>query len=330
MPLRHLLLTALCLLLGVHSLLALTSPKISASLADTDADGLTDIQEQALLERFAPTFMISAEDCSTAPATFTPDATVPHPLADDATIYGQAFPTTAHQVELHYYHLWRNDCGRFGHALDAEHISVLLRLDTKPLLPDRWQAVYWYAAAHEDTLCDASQITRASTLNALDHGSTIWISDGKHASFLNAELCHHGCGGDRCSQMKPLVVTRILNLGEIGHPMNGSAWTTSPQWPLTAKMTRTDFAITSIQRLEGLPETDIAWVNPEKRPVQGTIAAGGSTIGALGTSSRNTDTAITLSGAATGDALQRSYKNVKHSLGRSLRNTEKFLNHKPK
>ena len=34
----------------------------------------------------------------------------------------------------------------------------------------KWKAVYWYAAAHENTVCDVSQIARAKTLHAEEHG----------------------------------------------------------------------------------------------------------------------------------------------------------------
>ena len=129
---------------------------------------------------------------------------------------------TEPMVEIHYYHLWKKDCGRMGHALDTEHVSVLIRASGTHSISSKWMATYWYAAAHEDTVCDASQISRASTLHAEDHGATVWISAGKHASFLNEELCRRGCGGDICEKMAPLSVSRIVNLGEIGMPMNRS------------------------------------------------------------------------------------------------------------
>ena len=74
---------------------------------------------------------------------------------ENGTIYGQAFPRAGNpnQVELHYYHLWRVDCGEMGHNLDTEHVSALLgRGQTS-----KWKALYWYAAAHEETVCDASR-----------------------------------------------------------------------------------------------------------------------------------------------------------------------------
>jgi hypothetical protein len=276
--------------------------------------------------------MVSQADCSDVPAAFTPEDRNPTVQAEDATIYGQVFPrksrgATEPTIEIHYYHLWKKDCGRMGHALDTEHVSVLIRAGGTDVRSANWKAMYWYAAAHEDTVCDASQISRASTLHAEDHGATVWISAGKHASFLNEELCRRGCGGDICEKMAPLAVSKIVNLGEIGMPMNGALWISSSRWPLKTKMIRTDFQPLAVTRLENLPESDNAWVNPAKRPAQSTIAAGDSTIDALVTSNQNTDTALSTAGGATGNALDKTYGNVKHGLGTSARHVGKFLRH---
>jgi hypothetical protein len=248
--------------------------------------------------------------------------------AEEVAIYGQVTPRefeARQAVEIHYYHLWKSDCGRMSHPFDAEHVSVMAVKSPSPDNQEEWRALYWYAAAHEDTMCDASQITRASALNAEDRGPVVWISVGKHASFLNERLCSHGCGGDVCQHMDPLGTTEILNLGENGRPMNGALWIASLQWPLSAKMARSDFQPAAIARLEQLPASDIAWVNPSKRPAQSTIAAGGSTADALATSSRKTDSALAGAGDSTEDALDTSYRNVTRALGKSAHNVGKFL-----
>lgn len=328
--------------LAVHCLALPALPQ------DTDHDGLSDAFEAALLQRFAPRFMIDSHDCSGQPALFAPQSATAQPVRDDGTIYAQAFPrsiTGAQRsnagIELHFYHLWRTDCGRMGHPLDAEHVSALL--SGKGTNAKHWHAIYWYAAAHEDTACDASQIARASTLEASDHGATVWISMGKHASFLEEELCRRGCGGDRCSDPRPMPIAAILNLGELKAPMNGASWVNSPRWPLAEKMGRTDFTATRTARVDALPLTDIAWANPALRPQQaaiaggnaaidGTLLGGRSTSNALALGNRRTDTALTLagndtgnalSGAAhsTGSALDKSYRNVRKALGNAARQT---------
>ena len=313
---------------------------------DSDADGLSDAFEGALLHKFQPQFEISQEDCAGEPAQFAPETATPTVLAEDGTLYGQAFPRKVtpdgeHQIELHFYHLWRADCGRLGHLLDAEHVSVLLRGSGSDA--SQWKALYWYAAAHEDTVCDASQITRASTPEAETHGATVWISRGKHGSFLDEELCQRGCGGDRCADMKPLVYASVVNLGEYTSAMNGAAWSHSAEWPLAAKMRRSDFPTERISLVEREPETTIVWANPEKRPAQaailggnaaidGAMVGGGSTADALAVSESDTNTALVLAGTRssnaletttqkTGNALTKSYRGVQHALGTAAKRT---------
>ena len=311
--------------LACIAILAMSCVGASAQiLIDSDHDGLSDALEQSLLERFTPTFIISKEDCSVAPARFREGVAIPTPVADDATIYGQAFPAEG-GVELHFYDLWRADCGRLGHPLDTEHVSALVGGTGEDA--STYTARYWYAAAHEDTVCDASQITRAATIHAQTHGAKIWVSTGKHASFLDEELCRRGCGGDRCEEMTELHNVHIVNLGEADAPMNGAVWAQSAAWPglLTTKMMRSDMRAPLLTRLESLPDTDVAWANPDKRPAQATIAAGNTTIDALAMSDRKTNTALVIAGDHTGSALDKSYGAVKGAIGTSLRNTGRFL-----
>jgi hypothetical protein len=230
------------------------------------------------------------------------------------------------RVELHYYLLWRADCGRMGHALDAEHVSALVEGEGEA--PEGWRALYWYAAAHEDTVCDASQLTRASTIDAEEHGARVWVSSGKHSSFLNRELCRRGCGGDRCDSMKRVPTLPVINLGEPRAPMNGAAWARSSRWPLEEKMERSDFTAVRLARLEALPETDVAWAEPSKRPAQaavrggnagvdGALVGGTSTADALGLSSRKTNTAIVVANNRTSAALDSAAQNTGKALTKS-------------
>lgn len=294
-----------------------------AEEVDSDRDGLSDVLEMRLIEQFRPVWMISASDCSNVPARFAPEAAVPRVSAEDGTIYAQARPVGAGNVEVHYFHLWRRDCGEMGHALDTEHVAVLLHADGAA-----WKATTWYAAAHEDTVCDAGQVTRASTIGAVEHGARVWVSAGKHASYLAERLCNYGCGGDRCEHMRELPVGELINLGEPKFP--SVAWTHAAQWPLLAKMTRTDFGEARMARLDRLPESDIAWATPEKRPAQAAIlgvnaglggAGTGASVGARGANTAMAVTAGKTGGAlgsaarTTGGALKRSYGGVRRVLG---------------
>jgi hypothetical protein len=325
---RFRLSTGLLFLLSA-SIFCQNTPK---PLLDSDHDGLSDSVENDLLTQFAPQFMVSSDDCSTAPAMFVTSQSAPVVADDNGTIYGQAFPRGS-RVELHYYHLWRRDCGEMGHNLDAEHVSALLQYDRNI---GEWRALYWYAAAHENTICDASQMARGATVDAEITGAKIWISPGKHASFLNQKICTQGCGGDRCEGMAPLTMKNLINLGEPSAPMNGAVWVDSPGWPLADKLRRSDFTQSRIDRVERLPETDIVWTNPAKRPVQSAILGGNDALGGAATGARATNTALVVAddntGAAldnttakTGNALSKSFRNVTKALRKTVTNTGKVI-----
>ena len=307
--------------------------------ADSDADGLSDALEQRLLDQFVPEFEIGARDCADRPAEFMPDVKLARVKTEDGTIYGQAFPVKSArggEVELHFYHLWREDCGAHGHPLDAEHVAVLLRHSG-----DDWKAHYWYAAAHEQTVCDVSQIARASTLHAETKGAKVWISPGKHASYLDERLCSAGCGADVCEKMVPLDVKRVVNLGEAGHPMNGSEFVGATGWTLEEKMRQSNFPAEPVARLERLPSTEIAWFRPGRHPMQGVIAISSTTEGAIGKGAGETESsldlagdsasdAISVAGNSTGGALGKSYRKTKHALGRSVKAVGGAVGVKPK
>ena len=308
---------------------------------DSDQDGMSDALEQALLIQFAPAFMVGRHDCSEIPAEFAPDRKTPRVKAEDGTIYGQVFPAKSSSgdlptAEIHYYHLWKRDCGPHGHPLDTEHVAVLVSASESHPGSEKWKAIYWYAAAHENTVCDVSQITRASTIHAEEHGAKVWISPGKHASYLNEMLCHAGCGADKCVDMMALPPGKIINLGEPGHPMNGSVFIASSEWQLMNKMSNTNFPPEPIARLNRLPETDIAWFSAGKHPAQGIIANSSSTQQALAAGARNTTsalatvatstgTAISVTQDSTGNALQNTVRSTGHGLGVSARHVAKAL-----
>lgn len=334
-----LLLGVLVILAGTRQLMAEHRSLVSAK--DSDGDGLSNDLEQALLQRFMPTFHIGREDCANLPAEFQPDKVAPTVEAENGTIYGQVFPAkisvkTRPVVEIHYYHLWRTDCGSHGHPLDTEHVAALVQASDSDARDVTWKALYWYAAAHEKTVCDVSQIARASTLGAEDHGAKVWVSPGKHASYLNEKLCRRGCGADRCEQMKVMPAGKLINLGELEHPMNGAVFISSTRWPLASKMAMTNFPQDPIERLNQLPETDIDWFQGGRHPAQQVIAVSASTEGAMAESSHNTSEAIAGAGDSTGNAiwvaedstgnaLQKSYGKTAHALGISVRKVGQAL-----
>ena len=326
---RVALVTLAALMFGV----SLIHAQVSA--IDTDGDGLSDALEQRLLVQFSPRFLIGAHDCSGTPAEFRASLSTPLVAEENGTIYGQVTRVKGNDqkhpgVEIHYYHLWKTDCGKHGHPLDTEHVAVLVRGSGSDVETANWKAAYWYAAAHENTVCDVSQIARAKTLGTEDSGIKIWISPGKHASYLNETLCHAGCGADRCEAMTALTTSSLINLGEPGHPMSEATFVNSPQWPLMAKMTASNFPADSLARVDQLPDSEIAWATPGRHPAQGIIADSSMVSDALTVSGQNTTGALSTANDSTGSALGTSYKNTKHALGTSARAVGRALGVKPK
>jgi hypothetical protein len=291
---------------------------------DSDHDGLSDALEQALLERFVPRFQVSRTDCAVKPALFAEGLTKPTVVDRDGTIYGQVTRRESSkdggaEVEVHYYDLWSVDCGRMGHPLDAEHVAVLLRAKTLDSAIEDWTAVYWFAAAHEATVCDASQIASAKVLDAERHGATVWLSAGKHGAFLSEAICTQGCGGDRCEGMAPLVVARVVNLGEPGAAMHGAVWVRSQAWPLAAKM-QSDFSDAAIARMEqggGVPVE----MNGAHGSLKGTIYVANSVADGLRTSGTNTGDALDTAGGKTAGALDDANVNTESALAKSAKAT---------
>jgi hypothetical protein len=195
----------------------------------------------------------------------------------------------------------------------------LLRASTFDAPIEDWTAVYWFAAAHEATVCDASQVAAAKSLGADKQGATVWLSAGKHGAFLREAICTQGCGGDRCEGMAPLVVARVVNVGEPGEAMHGAVWVESRAWPLAAKM-QSDFSDASIARMKqggGVPVE----MNGAHGSVKGTIYVANSVANGLGTSETNTSDALNTAGAKTGGALDDANVKTESALAKSAKAT---------
>lgn len=300
---------------------------LSAQTHDLDRDKIPDEVESALLARFEPTFHLDKSECAGRPAQFHAEHRDPLPGLADGTIYGQVFPAGPGLVEIHYYHLWRNDCGRAGHALDAEHVSVLVSI------PDwnseRARALYWYSAAHEDTPCDVSSAAKAAALGSDTGGINVWISRGKHASFLSQETCGGGCGGDRCDNSVRLKPAKLINLGEATVPFACCPWVQSSRWPLRAKM-QSDFPESLRARLAAADSSQIVRV-PRNASAHALIRAGGSTGGAIDVSGRHAGNALSMAGyqsdAAVGAALENAGKATQQALAESAQGVGTSLKH---
>ncbi len=257
--------------------------------------------DEELLKRFLPRFEVAVADCDVVPAEFRADSPTPQVKERNATIYAQVLPVKrkgleGEWAELHYYHLWGRDCGKNAHALDAEHVSGFVkRFGTE------WRAVYWYAAAHEDTPCDASMAVRADAIDAELRGPRVWISAGKHASFLSVASCRAGCGADDCSNTRELAVKQLLLL-----PAD-APWVRSAAWPLAAK-SASDFPETLLAALANPEQRNLVAAKPYLLPAR-------KTLGATGLGMEKTDASLVLATKKTGNAISTAKERVKRFLG---------------
>jgi hypothetical protein len=314
----------------VRTALILTFLLLPCRAQDSDRDGIQDSLEQALLERFLPRFHLSAGECDQRPAEFTPGLSSPVALTRNGVIYGrvapheQTAPGGEAFVEVQFFHLWTRDCGRSGHPLDVEHVTALLSAPSAGAPADRWRALYWYAGAHENTTCENSHAMVAAGLRATVHGPDVYISAGKHASYLSLPHCAAGCGADSCNQPADLAVPRVLNLGEKGVPMNGALWIGHPSWALASKF-KSDFPPPLISALEHASMHAVVPAGDASRPVKAVIRAGDSTADALGTASASTDSAIQKADTATGKAVDSAARSTGGALRKAFRATAGFL-----
>jgi hypothetical protein len=276
--------------------------------ADSDRDGVADAVEQAILEQFRPQLLISAGECDGLPAEFKSGLKEPEVAARNGTLYARVSPFTARPgewIEVHYYHLWGRDCGKRGHDLDAEQAAVLLER-----VHGEWLARYWWAAAHEETLCERSNAARASWLNAERQGARLWISRGKHASFLSRELCSWGCGGDSCENTLPAAPAKIVNLGEKGALAEGMKWVEAGSWPLRDKL-GSAFTPEILARLDREEGSRIVGREGAMYPIQAIALAGGEAADGLGTGKQHTGKALGRATEKTGSALRKAGRSVR-------------------
>ncbi len=317
---------------AIFALTALAAvPLFAVDPADLDRDGLNDAFEQALLERFRPTFMLSASECDVMPSEFQAGKKDPVKPERNGTIYGRVFPTaTGGSIEIHYYHLWARDCGFGQHPLDIEHVAVLVEAPAPVSFAGEYKAKYWFASGHQGTVCDAANGARASDIAAVTSGGTVWISRGKHASFLSQDACNRlGCGGDSCEIMSAMPPGKLINIGEAGAPMNGATWTASKKWAFQEKLT-TDFTSTVIARIESAQPREVVSIYPALIPAKAFILGGNHTLTAVGTGGKHTGSALQTADKHTTNALGLSVEKTGNALKKAGRSTAEFLGFKTK
>ncbi len=315
-------------MLAVFTLLWLLAP--DAPPADADRDRLPDEFEDRILQVFRPKFHVSRTDCDVLPSEFEPGTRAPKSVARNGAIYGQVFPVTFSGrpgafLEVHFLHLWKQDCGRAGHALDAEHVSALLTAPALDAPVHDWKAVYWYAAAHEGTLCDAGNGARAEALDAERKGPHVWISHGKHASYLTLDLCKvRGCGGDLCRDMVLAPEGPLINLGEWDHPRNGATWVRGGAWNMRPKF-QSDFTPELMAMFDVLGPQGAGSVNASLKPVKAVMMAGGEAAGGVQTAGQQTDQALHKADRHATSAVDKAASSTGSALSRALRSTGRSI-----
>jgi hypothetical protein len=292
-----------------------------ASWSDADGDGVSDVLEQALVVRFAPQFWLDENECAGRPAEFRTHSSVPQALARNGAIYTRVSPSAAmgHDrvaLTVSYFHLWDQDCGPLSpHPLDVEHITALVVAPSMTSSIDAWVARYWYAAAHEDTICDTSNAARAKVIDAVTSGPDVWIANGKHASYLSRDLCsQRGCGVDACANMVAMNAGPLISLGEADAPANGAAWIASEDWALASKL-RADFDPRLVARLDTSDAGVVARANGQWRPQHYSLSIGSDILGALGIAEGRLQEAD----KKTGNALDKGFLAIGGALGVAVR-----------
>jgi hypothetical protein len=304
--------------LGLFFVFPLAASAQSIAAQDLDQDGVADQLEQALLEKFRPVFMISDDDCDQLPSEFVSGAKGPVALDRNGTIYGQVFrPLSAAPdsavLEIHYYHLWSRDCGRISHALDAEYVALLVHSTEIRNPADSWKATHWYAAAHEDTVCDTSTIARASAIGAEERAATVWVSRGKHGSYFSPEQCMKGCGQDRCVNSSAVSPGKLINLGERGAPLNGTEWAAFGGWNLARKMSSA-FAPTLVSSIETPRLADFVLARPSLKEIQSVVSAVGASLESAELGPERASMAMSLAETKTREAVSLGTKKVRISI----------------
>ncbi len=284
---------------------------VGLAAGDADQDGIPDEVESAVLAQFRPALLISRGECDGFPASFVPGAEHPKVAARDGTLYARVSASAVRPgewVEIHYYHLWGKDCGKNGHDLDAEQAAVLVER-----VQGEWIARYWWAAAHEATVCERSNAARAQWLQAEKRGATVYVSRGKHASFLSRDLCSGGCGGDSCEEFRPAPAGPIVNLGE-GNALAGSVqWVESNRWPLREKFGPA-FTAELLDRLDRAQGSRVVGRDGAMYPIQAIALAGSETADGLGTGKEHTGKAIGTAKEKTDGALRKAARSVRDFL----------------
>jgi hypothetical protein len=157
----------------------------------------------------------------------------------------------------------------------------------------------------------------------------VWVSGGKHASFLRQDLCRGGCGADDCTIMLPLTPANLVNIGDPGAAMNGALWANSPRWPLAHKM-RSDFSDAVLARIEASTSDVVIEKNKLQVPVKPLYHSADKTTGAISMAGEKTDAAMSAANASSSNAVDTATTKVGGFFNRAMRTVKKVFSSHPK
>ena len=224
-------------------------------LGDNDNDGIDDNFEQAILDKFRPTWRFQEDDPNNLPVRMA-NSCNPQWLLQDGTIYGEVFRhgysiqqilfcdsivcTGTHWMEIHFFEIWSDDHGCLGglfckHAWDQEHASA--RIIYSHNIPDcnpnwhpdneylwdasKWKVDLWRFFAHEGKPPCSKTETQTGLWSS---GKEIWVSV-KHGTYKSAASCNGNlkcC--DTCWHPRAGRDPNPINVGQVGAPLNQCCW----------------------------------------------------------------------------------------------------------
>jgi len=107
---------------------------------------------------------------------------------------------------------------------------------------------------------------------------------------------------------------QLINIGELGAPLNGAEWTASSQWGLAQKM-QSAFSQEIVKEMNDLGPEAVPPHQSHAR-IQTVVSAGGSSLDAIDLGRQKTSAGVSIGQVKTGNALSRGIGSMQRSLKR--------------
>lgn len=217
------------------------------TIIDNDGDGMDDVLEQKLLERFMPTFIQFDNESCPGPATDgTGDTNLVvariYPLPQQYAISTNLDSVVVHPtplvpvagltLNLIWYKplimvnaalLYGKDCGLLGHTSDVEGFTYSIKYIGADSLAGwmydtvmaNWMGGTIQTVSHAGTPCQHKETFPYKSLQFPNGKDTIYASPDKHGNYLttggcgSSFICNPGCGGTPSTKK-----VKAVNIGE--------------------------------------------------------------------------------------------------------------------